>query len=183
MAQLYLLPCGSCDHEIEIELKQAGSSVTCPACQAETMAPTMGGIKKLELSESSGIMVNPKEDSAAGRHYGMKQWLFTGGLLILVLAAVSGFAIWFYADSLVTISNLDAKVADANRNIPDLSPAEVWDAWDDLTSGGPLAEWKENVQMGQNKQAAYLKTMAYGFMGIALIGLLSLLSSFFIKER
>ena len=183
MAQLYLLPCGSCDRKIEIELKQAGSSVACPACQAEMIAPTMGGIKKLELSESSGIMVNPKAGSPTGRHYGIKQWLFAGGLLIVVLAAVSGFAIWFYADSLVTISNVDAQVNAANQNIPDLSPAEIWDSWDELTSTGPLPEWKEIESIGQNKQAAYLKSIAYGFMGLALIGLLALLSSFFIKDR
>ena len=183
MAQLYLLPCGSCAHKIEVELKQAGGSVTCPACQAEMIAPTMGGIKKLELSEASGIMVDPKAGSANGRHYGLKQWLFAGGLVIVVLAASSGFAIWFYADSLVTISNIDAQVNAASQHIPSMSPAEVWDSWDELTSNGPLPEWKEIESIGQNKQAAYLKSIAYGFIGLAAIGLLALLSSFFIKVR
>lgn len=181
MAQLYLLPCGSCSHKIEIEPKQAGSEIVCPACQAKITAPTMGGIKKLELSQSSGIMVDPKVGSNSGRHYGMKQWLFAGGLLILVLAAASGFAIWFYADSLITISDMDTRVANANQSIPNLSPAQVWDAWDDLNSAGPLDEWKESTRLGQNKQAAYLKNIAYGFMAIAGLGLLSIALSFLVK--
>ncbi len=54
---------------------------------------------------------------------------------------------------------------------------------DELTSNGPLPEWKEIDSVGQNKQTAYLKNIAYGFMGLAAIGLLALLSSFFIKVR
>ncbi|MCH2181018.1 MAG: hypothetical protein MK108_03350 [Mariniblastus sp.] len=183
MAQLYLLPCANCGHKIEIEPKQAGSEIVCPACQAKITAPTMGGIKKLELSQSSGVMVDPKAGSTSGRHYGIKQWLFAGGLLVLVLAAVSGFAIWFYADSLVTISDMDARVAQANQNIPNLRPAQVWDAWDDLTSAGPMDEWKESPRQGQNKQAGYLKSFAYGFMGIAALGLVSIGLSFLVKQR
>jgi len=183
MAQRYLLPCDSCDHKIEIEPKQAGSEISCPACQATITAPTMGGIKQLEMSQSSGIMVDSKGGTSPGRHYGLKQWLFAGGLLVLVLAAASGFAIWFYADSLVTISDIDAKVTQANQHIPDLPAAQVWDEWDDLNSAGPLDEWKESIQQGQNKQAAYLKNIAFGFIGIALLGLVSIAFSFMVKQR
>ena len=183
MAQLYLLPCGSCDNKIEIELKQAGSEVGCPSCQSKTAAPTMGGIKKLEHAESSGIMIDPKSNSTASRHIGLKQWLFSGGLVVLVLAAVAGFATWFYADSLVTISNIDQRVAAANQQIPTISPAQIWDSWDDLTSAGQLPEWKEIESIGHNKQAAYLKNIAYGFIGLAAVGLLLLLSSFVIKQH
>ena len=183
MAQLYLLPCGSCNKQIEVELKQAGSEISCPKCQATIHIPTMGGIKQLELSNASGIMVDQKASSPKGRHIGPKQWLFSGGLVVLVLAAIAGFAIWFYADSLVTISDIDQTVQNANEPLTKISPAGVWDAWDQMFAKGPLPEWKETEEMGFNKQASYLKNIAYGFIGIAVLGFFALLSSLLMKDK
>ena len=183
MAQLYLLPCGSCDTKIEIELKQAGSEIPCPECQATINIPTMGGIKKLELSDISGITVDSAASATTVRHIGSKQWLFSGGLVVLVLAAIAGFAIWFYADSLVTISDIDQTVQKANQPLADISPAAVWDAWDEMFAKGPLPEWQENEEMGFNRQAHYLKNIAYGFMAVAALGFLALLSSLLMKDK
>ena len=48
---------------------------------------------------------------------------------------------------------------------------------------GPLPEWKETEEMGFNKQASYLKNIAYGFIGIAVLGFFALLSSLLMKDK
>ena len=68
------------------------------------------------------------------------------------------------------------------QDIDQFSPAQLWQVWhqQDLEDG--LGEWVEPTYMGYNIQSNHLKTLSYGLLGLAGLGVLMLLSSFAMKR-
>jgi hypothetical protein len=63
-----------------------------------------------------------------------------------------------------------------------MSPAQLWDLWHQDSFEEGLGEWVEPRFAGLNKQSAILKNFAYGLLGIAALGVVTLLSSFAAKN-
>ena len=181
MANKYLLPCHTCDHQFEVEVGQAGQELTCPRCDSQTMVPTMGQIRKLEMVETTAPRVAIPEKTG---HQGLKGWLFAGGLTLFILALAAGIALWFYAESLITRVDVEALVQSAVEPVDQLSPGELWDYWHEMVgTTEALPEWQETVTQGQTRQGEYLLIFAYALFGIAAVGLFSMLASFAIKRK
>jgi len=51
-----------------------------------------------------------------------------------------------------------------------------------MNVGEGLPEWVEQPHVGENKQAAILKNVAYGLFGLASLGLLALIGSFGMRK-
>ncbi len=172
----YLLPCPSCDYEFQLLPKQAGQPLVCPQCQATLDAPKLGTLKQLP-TDGKNASVKP----SAGRG-GWKRSLFAIGLLMAVVGGILGVALYWYANSLFTDIQLEERIAYASEQIDQMSPAQLWDLWHQDSFEEGLGEWVEPRFAGLNKQSAILKNFAYGLLGIAALGVVTLLSSFAAKN-
>ena len=62
------------------------------------------------------------------------------------------------------------------------SPVQLWDAWQQQEFEGGLGEWTEPIYARYNKQSEILKNFAYGLLGLAGLGVITLLASFAMKR-
>ncbi len=111
-----------------------------------------------------------------------KSLLFSGGLLVAVLAGILGFALSRYASSLSTQSTLDQQIEFGQGQIDRLPPGPLWDAWQAMTAEG-LPDWKETHEVKYNKQAVYLSYIAIGLYAIAALGCVMLATSFLMRHQ
>lgn len=177
MADLYLFSCSKCQQDIEISVRQAGTSQDCPFCEHAVNFPGMREIQQLPLSKNKNSAGN-----ANSSHSETRSWLFSGGLLVAVLAGVLGFALASYAKSIAIESTVTEKIAYGNSQIGSLPPGHLWDAWEGMTKEG-LPDWQETRENRYNKQSGHLKNIAYGLYGVSGLGLISILASFFFRPR
>ena len=148
----------------------------CPFCGEANELPGMREIRQLPA-------VGDSHDLPAGSSRNeTRSWLFSGGLLIAVVAGLCGWALTFYADSLVTESILENQIEFGKSQLHLLPAGHLWDAWDSMTVNG-LPDWEETNQVRYNKQAGHLSNIAYGLYGLSAIGFLALVSSFFISRK
>ena len=151
-------------------------ATNCPFCGKLIELPGMREIRQLPVAG------DPKDVSTGSSRNETVSWLFSGGLLVGVVAGLCGWALMAYADSLVTESILENQI-EFGRSQLDLLPAgHLWDAWDSMTVIG-LPDWEETTQVRYNKQAGHLRNIAFGLYGLSVIGGLSLIVSFFISRK
>ena len=174
MPETYLLPCSHCQASIEITPKFAGQAVSCKACEESVQAPAMREIRQLPLVDEA------KTEVRRGARSTSKSWLFSGGLLLAVVTAAIGFFLWNYASSLQTERTVERDIEFGHKLLDEATPGVVWDAWSSMSKTG-LPDWKETKETRYNKQAGILKNFAYGLGGLSLLGLLLMISSFFIR--
>ena len=178
MADLYLFSCTECQKDLEISVKQAGTTQNCPFCEHVINIPGMREIRQLPLSQN--------EEGADKRGTSSlnetKSWLFSGGLLVAVISGVLGFALASYAHSIAIESTVKEKIEYGSSQIGSLPPGHLWDAWDGMTKNG-LPDWKETRENRYNKQSGHLKNFAYGLYGLSGLGVVSILISFFFRRQ
>ena len=150
-------------------------SVACPFCEQNNQLPGMRQLRQLPLADRLAV-------SAKGNGNDLRRFLFSAGLLVAVLAALLGFALSYYADSLATELMVEEKIDYGNKFIDTLSPGHLWESWDQMATEG-LPDWQESRDVRYNKQAGHLKSIAYGLLGLSGLGLLSLIGSFLVPER
>ena len=176
MAQYYLFPCSSCDKDFEVDIKSAGMDVSCPFCEQKISLPGMRQIKTLPIAQQK------ETSSKAAGPSATKRFLFAAGLLVAVLGSLSGLCLSFYADSLATELKLEEKIEFGSAYVDTMTPGRLWETWDMMATKG-LPDWQESQDVRYNKQAGYLKSIAYGLLALGGLGLLSLLASFFVRGK
>ena len=62
-----------------------------------------------------------------------------------------------------------------------MSPNELMQEWEAMNVEAGLGEWREQIFASYATQGTYLQYLAYGLFGLAIIGALMLLGSFFIR--
>ena len=175
MAQHYLFRCSSCEKDFEITEKQAGTIQDCQFCENSNNLPGMREIRQLPVAEAS-TGNSQHGDSEA------KSWLFSGGLLVAVVAGLLAFALLGYANSITTESRVVESIELGQAQIKPLQSGLLWEAWDNMTQTG-LPEWVETPEIRYNKQAGYLSMIAYGLFGASAIGLTAMALSFMASKR
>ena len=181
MPEKYLLPCKQCEASIEITARDAGRELNCSQCDSKSTAPPMREIRNLSPVDTDSVQSPLERPALPGRNQS-KSWLFSGGLLLAVLAAVAGGSLWWYASGLETHRNVEKEIDFANQILDEATPGVVWTAWRSM-SGSKLPDWKESTETRYNKQASILKNIAYGLGGLSGLGLLMMIGSFLIKSR
>lgn len=179
----YLLPCEHCNHTFDIVATQAGQSLQCPECQQQTTVPTLGELKKLKQVDSRGAS-NTSSAAPGGRPQRMKSVLFATGLLLAVVAGIAGLTLFLYSRTLYTDFALESSLNQLTDQLDTLEPAallELYRGQAAQTQSG-LGEWRELPFVRYNKQATILANFAYGLFAIAGLGLVAMLSSFFIRQ-
>ncbi len=177
MAQEFHYVCSSCENNIPVTVKMAGMAINCPQCSTANELPGMREIKQL-----SPVSVDSPNNSALTGRNETRSWLFSGGLLLAVIAGASAWGLGWYANSLVTESKLDNQIEFGKSQIDLLPAGHLWDAWDGMTANG-LPDWAETGQVRYNKQAGHLSNIAYALYGLSGFGVLAMISSFFLSRK
>lgn len=169
----YLFNCTDCEQQFEITEKQAGMEYACPFCEAKNVMPGMREIRRLPTKEPTGAEKPPKltKQGEAG------SWLFSGGLLVAVVAGLLGVALFSYAGRIAIDMQVDEKIEWGRTQVEGLKGGQLLDAWDSMAQG--LPDWSESVGVRYNKQSGHLKNIAYGLFGLSALGFLALVGSFF----
>ena len=174
----YLLPCNACEHQFQLTARQAGQPLECPNCGLKIEAPKLGTLKQLPTSDSaSGEAVTPSSGEA-----GWKRYVFAVGLITAVVAGIAGGALYWYSQSLFTDVDIESHIQFVEQELDKCSPAQLWNIWHQQDIEDGLGEWAEPRYMGLNIQSNYLKLLAYGLLGLAGFGVVTLLSSFAMKR-
>lgn len=176
MSLQYLLPCPECSESIKLVAAQAGQDIECPDCGHSFEAPRLGELKRLET-------VGDSSSKAGGQASFAKRALFSGGLLVLVLFGVPGLLLNNYANSLIIELNLEETFINWNKSIDELSPEELFQEWTAMDYESGLGEWREQVHARYEAQGKILRNVSYGILSVAALGLLMLVSSFFVRGR
>lgn len=174
MAQEFLFSCTSCEKDFPVTVKLAGMAYRCPLCDATNDLPGLRQLKQLPVHENAAIATTSRNEA--------QSWLFSGGLLVAVIAGVCASALLWYANQLFSESLLDERIAFGRTQINTLTPGHLWDAWDGMTEDG-LPDWQETFENRYNKQSGHLRNIAYGLFGLAGLGLLAMLGSFFFRGK
>ena len=174
----YLLPCNDCEHQFQLTTSQAGQPLECPQCGTAVDAPKLGTLKQLPTSGES----SSKATALSSGDVGWKRYVFAIGLITAVVAGIAGAALYGYSQSLFTPVDVEGHITLMEQEIDEWSPAQLWHVWHQQGLEDGLGEWAEPKYMGYNKQSEILKMFAFGLLGLAGVGVLTLLSSFAMKR-
>ncbi len=174
MPDRYLLPCPSCENAINLTLKQAGQELTCEGCNEPVQAPSMGGIRMLDLAEGGAIAAKANPGSSFSP---LQRWLFAGGLTLAVLAGSASLGLYRYASSIHREVEIESVIEFEKEMVDKLRAAEVFAASVAASQNELALEYREPTYRGSNKQSEILSTVSYGLAGLAGVGVLSLLAS------
>jgi hypothetical protein len=175
MSKTHLFNCTGCHQPFPVTEKNAGMKLACPFCEKNNVLPGMRQIQQLPVDDEGKSVVSVRKNDT-------KSLLFSGGLLVAVLASILGFTLSRYASSLSTQSTVDQQIEFGQEQIDRLPPGPLWDAWEAMTADG-LPDWQETREVKYNKQAAYLSYIAAGLYAMAALGLLALVASFQMKHH
>ncbi len=199
MLQKYLLPC-PCGISVEIEASQAGQQITCTACGAAQQVPSLLQIKKLPMAEEA---VHPAERPEKLETGNMRRAFFWIGLVIFAPSLL--FLLWavFVSRPLprdvwfkrVEFTFGQNKVTQDSTPISGQEHFMLWIRPEDIDLMSPIELYFHflHFQAGPNfsfnfqenyqalKEAWYLRMATGGVL--TFLGLLSLVSSFFMPRR
>jgi DNA-directed RNA polymerase subunit RPC12/RpoP len=181
MAVRYAYPCPKCDSKIEITTTQAGEQVVCGNCSAKVTVPKLGVIRTLPRV-GGGEGSQSDTSKAAKSASPMKGWLFAGGLLIAVIAGVAGGAAQYRANQFRVDVDIEKVVADEMAAIDKASPAEIYNIAIGATQEDFALEYQEAPYRSMNIKSGIIQWVAWACFGVAGVGLLMLLASFFVKS-
>ena len=174
MSNLFLLPCPSCEATIEIGVRQAGQTLSCSACGADTEAPKLGEIKKLPQAQSNTVARKKPMSSA-------RKGLFTAGLALAVIFGCAGLGLHYYANSLHTPIDIEGHIVRTRVEVTALETPQLYALATALTKVEDLGEFQEPPFLRMNKQGEILTWIAWGLYAIGGLGLLMLIGSFMMK--
>ncbi len=178
MAVRYSFECPECHAPVELSATQAGQEMSCASCPATFSAPRLGDIKKLPVIgvDQSG----PAKRRNSGTQ--VKSWLFTGGLLLAVIACIAGYATQSYANKLRVEIDIEEIVAAELKAIDEAPPAEIYSIAVEAGKEGFQLEYSEVPYRTMNIKSGIMQSVAWGCWGVTGVGVLMLLSSFFVRK-
>ena len=175
-ANLYLLPCPQCQHPLELASRQAGQRVQCSKCEHSFDAPRLGELKQLEKTTTSGSGPTTAAPSSI-----LKRWLFTLGLAMTVLLGAAGIGVYQFANSIQREIDAEGALRNIEARLEKMSDAEVYHVAASYKSKDSIGEYFQPGLVKSNKQGEILEYVAYGLLGLAAVGLLMLIGSFWVK--
>lgn len=176
MPPRYLYPCPHCNYTFELATKQAGQSLSCPECQAEFEAPKLGILKTLEVAANSHPAT---QNSFAG---GIKSSLFVAGLAIAVILGTAGSLLYVYSSKLIGRVDIAKGSEVFNEEVNLYTDSQVVEKFEQMNVSDGLGEWKEQKVVRYSNQGRILQTTSYGILGLAGVGLMMLIGSFFVRQ-
>jgi len=177
MPPQYLFPCDNCNHQLIVVPRQAGQNLTCPQCQHFVEAPKLGEMKQLEMVGGTEPVNRPAASSG-----GLRNLLFVVGLAMAIICGATGYLVNRYASALIFEIDYDQEQKEFEEEVDHLNSAQVVALYEAMQIEKGLGEWYEPNYVRYNTQGAILRKISYGVFGLAGLGLLMLIGSFFIRR-
>jgi hypothetical protein len=179
MAKCYLLPCEKCDHQLKVEARQAGRTLDCPECEASVDVPTFRVMKTLAAEGG-----DQAKEAVVSEPNAFKGILFATGLGIAVVAGAAGWALYNYSSSMQLFKSQDMEqlTQGVSETMDEATVSELWDGWVSTIDRGDLPDWQESQWNRDFKQGTILMNASYGIFGLAGLGVLCFLTSFFLPN-
>lgn len=111
----------------------------------------------------------------------LKRWLFTLGLASAVLLAVAGAGVYQFSNSIQSDVDPRDAIEYFQSDIAGLSDTEVYQVAASYDADATIGEYYQPVAIKSRKQGEILKAFAYGLLGLAAVGAIALVSSFFVE--
>lgn len=174
MAAQYAWKCPQCESAIELNATQAGQQLNCSACETLLTLPKLGVIKSLPVI--GGVEASPARPRSGS--VPLKSWLFAGGLLLAVLGGVAGLAAQYRASEYRVEVDLDALLESEYALIDEQPPAQLYAIAVSAMDESFALEYSEPVYRTRNIKSGIIEKVAWICWGLAVAGVLMLLSSF-----
>lgn len=181
MAARYAWNCPECQSSIELATTQAGQYLKCDGCSAEVLAPKLGVIKSLPLFGAENAITEKSGRSPSGGSP-LKGWLFAGGLLLAAIASVAAAAAQYRSNQYRVDIDMDEVMAAEIEGLDSAPPAQIYSMAVEAGKDSFALEYSEPTYKRHNKKSGYIQAVAWTFWGLAGLGLLMLLGSFFIRK-
>lgn len=162
MSQKHLLPC-ECGKSVEVERRQAGTTVTC-VCGRPLEVPTIRGFEK--LAPASTV-----EEEVLPPLWGLRQGLVFLGLMLALPAFT--FAIYLY-NQIPTLNENNIE-----QYVNQLTPVESWMLWRMYAEGMPKTPSPDTAAALRGIQSLWMKINLALLLGV--VGLAISASGFFVK--
>ena len=105
------------------------------------------------------------------------------GLALAILCGVSGGALLRYASGLAPTMGPQEVIDQQNEEFDTISINQVYDNYVNLFAGRNMPEWEESEIKGKFVQSGHLRTIAWGLLGLAGLGLILAAASPLVKKR
>lgn len=183
MAARYSFQCPSCSAPVELTVTQAGREMECGQCSENYTAPRLGDIKKLPTIGDEKVV---KAETRASSP--IKGWLFSGGLLLLVIAGVAAYGIQSYATSMYNAAqeiggDVEKIVEEELQKVDEMPAVDIYAIAAEAGKESFQLEYREYPHRSLMIQSGILQNVAYGCWAVAGTGLLMLVASFFITRK
>ena len=183
MAVRYSFQCPRCSASVELTITQAGQEIECAQCAGVFTAPRLGDIKKLPVAGGEKVV-----KAGGGANSPVKGWLFSGGLLLAVVAGVAAYAIQSYATSMYDFAqeiggDIEQTVANELEKVDEMPAVDIYTIAAEAGKDSFQLEYREVPYRSLNIQSGILQNVAYGCWAVSGIGLLLLIVSFFISQE
>ena len=174
MPDSYLLKCGNCQSDIAVTLTQAGQDLACVECGTNTMAPNMGGIRKLPRADDAAT----KTDRPAN-YSPLQRWLFAGGLTMAVIFGGIASVLYWQSSTRTSQFGIDVQLIldDHEKVISQMPPSQIYSISIEAGSEDFVPEYQEPFYRSEAKRGSIMTVVSYIFAGVSILGLLMIVSS------
>lgn len=177
MAVRYAWECPKCQATIELAATQAGQELTCASCSAVVEAPKLGVIKSFPVV--GGEVAGSR--TVAGGRSALKSWLFAGGLLLAILAGAAGGWAQYTSNQYYVDVDVETLIEEEFKALDEAPPAEIYAIAAGASEESFTLEYAETPYRTYSIKSGIIQYVAWAFWGVAGIGILMLLASFFLK--
>jgi hypothetical protein len=182
MPDRFSLPCPNCAASNAVETQQAGETISCAQCHQAIEVPTLRGLRLLSPVANSSAARRPP--SNAGQFL-VSRMTFALGLVLLLLGAVVGGALWYSTSQLETEpsqAEIDQLNSEIFASIDRSNVTEFWTTWHDQIIALPpgtyrLSKFAENRQIARTRRLVGL-----WFFGLVPLGVAAMIGSAFIRK-
>ena len=170
MSQTFALTC-SCGSTVPVSVKQAGSTVVCPACSNVIDVPKLRDIRQLEPIES------PTERRTRGNWSGLQGLLFVLGFLCMAIAAGSSYYTFAHRLHYDEVEKPQPEQIEFEHDINLITLVDSWETWKqfkDANLAGRPTPYYVYAQEQVERMDGWLKIFGI----VATVGLILMLFSF-----
>jgi|GEM_PF-1868339 hypothetical protein len=177
MSPQVAVPCPHCAVEQAVEFRRAGQELACAACGKRFTAPKLRELKQLLPAP---LQATARGASKAGQTP-LRNWLFVIGLATAALCGIGGYLVTQYAKTMIVDEALAKRFTlDVEQDLDSYAPADLWVTWETMLANRVLPQWDLAASRDVQQLGESLRLTGWGLFGLAGLGVLTLLGSFFL---
>lgn len=182
MADRFSLNCPRCAASNEVDMRQAGETLSCAQCQHAIEIPTLRGLRLLNpVATRTSASRSP---TGAGQFL-VSRTTFALGLVLLFIGLAAGGGLWYSASQLETEPS-QAEIEQTNaqifENIDRSNVTQFWKTWHEQIIALPPGTYRPSKFAENRRLARNRRTTGLWFFGLVPLGVATMIGSAFIRK-